>query len=148
MNNYKWSLALSFMAILTVLVSGCGNSNSSQPGMGTLGVSLTDAAAGGFDAVNVTVREVRVHRSSTASESDSGWSDITLNPRGKSTSWIDQRRAQALGQTSLRRPLYPAAPRSFPNTGNTIANSVVLSGTTTELPLLHRVECKPDQIDP
>ena len=138
MNNYKRYLALSFMAILTVvLLSGCGSSNSSSQGTGTLGVSLTDAAAGGFDAVNVTVREFRVHQSSTASETDSGWSDIMLNPPRKINLLnLTNGALDALGQTSLPAGHYTQLRLVLsPNTGTTIANSVVLSGTTTELPL-------------
>lgn len=138
MNNYKLSSALLFIAILTVLLSGCGNSSSSNAVMmGTLGVSLTDAAAGGFDAVNVTVREVRVHQSSTASEMDSGWSDITLTPPRK-INLLDLTNGalDALGQTSLPAGHYTQLRLVLsPNTGTIIANSVVLSGTTTELPL-------------
>ena len=137
MDNYKRSLALSFMAILTVLLSGCGSSSSTQRGMGTLGVSLTDSAAGGFDAVNVTVSEVRVHQSSTASATDSGWSTIMLNPPRKinllnlTNGVLDD-----LGQTSLPAGHYTQLRLVLvPNTKTTLANSVVLTGTKTELPL-------------
>ena len=52
-------------------------------GSGTLGVSLTDAPACGFDAVNVTVDKVRVHQSGDASENAGGWSEIILSPARK-----------------------------------------------------------------
>jgi hypothetical protein len=45
---------------------------------GILRVALTDAPACGYDAVYVTVREVRVHKSPTAAEGDAGWATITL----------------------------------------------------------------------
>jgi hypothetical protein len=137
MHNYKRSLALSFMAILTVLLSGCGSSSSTQQGMGTLGVSLTDSAAGGFDAVNVTVSEVRVHQSSTASATDSGWSTIMLKPPRK-INLLDLTNGvlDDLGQTSLPAGHYTQLRLVLvPNTQTTLANSVVLTGTTTELPL-------------
>jgi hypothetical protein len=48
--------------------------------MGTLRVALTDAPSCGYDAVYVTIQKVRVHQSSTASDGDGGWSEITLEP--------------------------------------------------------------------
>ncbi len=135
MNKYRLFLTMSFTAILAVFLWGCGSSSSSQPG--TLGVSLTDAPASGFDAVNVTVSKVRVHQSSTASENDPGWSDITLTPPRK-INLLDLTNGalDALGQTSLPAGHYTQLRLVLSaNTGTNIANSVVLSGTTTEIPL-------------
>ena len=47
---------------------------------GTLRLALTDAPACGYDSVNITVEKVRVHQSSSASDSDAGWSEVLLNP--------------------------------------------------------------------
>jgi hypothetical protein len=44
---------------------------------------MTDAPACGFDEVNVTVSKVRVHQSSSASDTDAGWTNITLDPARK-----------------------------------------------------------------
>ena len=77
-----WFMAL----LLSALLAGCGGSGgggSAGRGSGTLGVSVTDAPACGYDEVNVTVRQVRVHESSSASDADGGWADITLNPARK-----------------------------------------------------------------
>jgi len=141
MNKNKGIYTLLFTASLFLSLIGCGgNSSDSQTGTqtGTLAVSLTDAPAGGFDAVNVTVSKVRVHQSADAAENDTGWSEITLNPARKinllnlTNGVLDD-----LGQTSL-----PAGHCTqlrlvlSANTGTIIANSVVLSGTTTELPLV------------
>jgi hypothetical protein len=79
------------ISLLTVIASAamlaaCGGGGSGTTGAtatGTLGVSMTDAPSCGYDAVNVTVTKVRVHQSSTASDTDSGWTDITLNPARK-----------------------------------------------------------------
>jgi hypothetical protein len=43
-------------------------------------LSLADAPACGYDAVNITVQKVRVHQSSTAADGDAGWSEIVLTP--------------------------------------------------------------------
>ena len=100
---------------------------------------FTDRCVGlGFDAVNVTVSKVRVHQSADATENDSGWSEITLNPARKinllnlTNGVLDD-----LGQTSLPAGHYTQLRLVLSaNTGTTIANSVVLSGTTTEIQLV------------
>src|SRR5713101_4173113 len=65
--------------LVTVFVAGCGGDGGGSTQPGTLGVSMTDAPACGFDEVNVTVSKVRVHQSSTADDKAAGWTDITLN---------------------------------------------------------------------
>lgn len=75
--------------VMSALVAGCGSGGNggggatanAQPGF--LTVSLTDAPACGYDAVNVTVSRVRVHKNSSAEPGDAGWTDITLNPPQK-----------------------------------------------------------------
>lgn len=68
--------------------SGGGGGGSQAPAslppasasMGTLRLALTDAPACGFEHVFVTIEKVRVHQSSTAQDTDAGWSDIALTP--------------------------------------------------------------------
>jgi hypothetical protein len=141
MSKNKAIYTLLFTASLVISLIGCGSKSSdSQTGTqtGTLGVSLTDATAAGFDAVNVTVSKVRVHQSADATENDSDWSEITLNPARKinllnlSNGVLDN-----LGQTSLPAGHYTQLRLVLSaNTGTIIANSVVLSNSTTELPLV------------
>jgi len=72
--------------LLAAFLAGCGGGGgdgANSGGSGTLGVSLTDAPACGFDAVNVTVRQVRAHQSAAADGSAGGWSEITLQPARK-----------------------------------------------------------------
>src|SRR5450759_1430045 len=78
-------LAWLMASVLAVLVAGCGGGGGSggASGPGTLGVSLTDSPACGYDKVFVTVTKVRVHQSSSASDTDAGWTDITLSPAPK-----------------------------------------------------------------
>lgn len=82
-------LACLMASLLAAFVAGCGggggggDATPAAPAQGTLGVSLTDAPSCGFDAVNVTVNKVRVHQSSSASDTDAGWTDIALNPAKK-----------------------------------------------------------------
>lgn len=88
---------------------GAGSNNTAPPPqqMGTLTVGLTDAPACGFDSVWVTVTKVRVHQSSTATENDAGWTDITMPANRKinllslSNGVLDR-----LGQTQLAAGRY------------------------------------------
>lgn len=116
-------------SVLAALVTGCGGGGGgSAPG--TLGVSLTDAPACGFKEVNVTVAKVRVNQSSTAAESDGGWTDITLNPARK-INLLDWNNGglTALGETPLAAGHYSQLRLVLdPNTSNGLANSVVPAG--------------------
>jgi hypothetical protein len=138
MTGYNTIRTVLSAAFLVLFLFGCSGDGSSSSQTGTLGVSLTDAPAGGFDAVNVTVSKVRVHQSNGATENDAGWADITLSPARKinllnlTNGVLDD-----LGQTSLPAGHYTQLRLVLSaNTGTTIANSVVLSGTTTEVPLV------------
>ncbi len=128
LRNYSKFKPLAWLmaSILAVIVAGCGGGSGSAPG--TLGVSLTDAPACGFDNVYVTVNKVRVHQSSSASDRDGGWTDITLNPARK----IDLLRLNNgvldnLGETPLAAGHYTQLRLVLnPNTPtNQYANSVV-----------------------
>jgi hypothetical protein len=106
---------------------------------------MTDAPACGFDAVNVTVDKVRIHQSDTASDTDPGWTDITLNPARKinllnlNDPTQPNFALETLGQTPLTAGHYTQLRLVLvPNSNNPnppFANSVVLSGTTTEIAL-------------
>ena len=131
--------------LLALVVAGCGSDGGSSSQPGTLGVSMTDAPACGFDAVNVTVDRVRVHQSSSANENAAGWTDITLNPARKinllnlndptqpnfALESLGETPLEAGHYTQLRLVLVPNS--NNPNTP--LANSVVLSGQTTEIAL-------------
>ncbi|HSB33313.1 MAG TPA: DUF4382 domain-containing protein [Nitrospirota bacterium] len=139
MQKNKGHVAWLVVALLLVVIYGC-SSSSESPQSGTLRVSLTDAAADGFDAVNVTVSKVRVHQSSSANENDDGWSEITLSPARKINLLnLTNGVLEDLGQTSLPAGHYTQLRLVLSaNTGTTLSNSVVLSGTTTtaEIPLV------------
>lgn len=130
-NPLRWFAAL----VLAAFVAGCGGGGGDGGGFGTLGVSLTDAPACGFDAVNVTVRKARVHQSGGASESAGGWSEITLNPPRK-INLLDLTNgvAESLGQTALPAGHYTQVRLVLvANNGSSPTNnSVVLSGTPGE----------------
>ncbi|MBA5636268.1 DUF4382 domain-containing protein [Duganella sp. LX20W] len=133
------SVALAALTALTLAACGGGGGGSTAPTttLGTLTVSLTDAPSCGFDAVNVTVNKVRVNQSATASDTDAGWTDITLNPARKINLLnLTNGALDALGQTPLSAGHYTQLRLVLdPNTGNGLANSVVPTGSTTEVSL-------------
>ena len=127
--------------LLSAFVAGCGGGGSGDggaSGSGTLGVSLTDAPACGFDAVNVTVSKVRVHQSGTASDSAGGWSEITLNPARK-INLLDLTNGvlEYLGETRLPAGHYTQVRLLLAanNAPSPVGNSVVLSSSGAEIAL-------------
>ncbi len=121
-------------AVLVACGGGGGDTAPATPvsTIGTLAVSLTDAPACGFDAVNVTVSKVRVHRSDSALDTESGWTDITLNPARKINLLnLSNGVLEALGQTSLEAGRYTQMRLVL----DTNANTVVPVDGRTELPL-------------
>ncbi|HLO94617.1 MAG TPA: DUF4382 domain-containing protein, partial [Burkholderiaceae bacterium] len=79
MPAFLGAMALSALTVLSACGGGGGGSVMGG-GSGTLQLALTDAPACGFDKVYVTLQKVRVHQSSSAADTDAGWSEITLNP--------------------------------------------------------------------
>ncbi len=135
---YLLSVVTFLTAALFSFVAGCGGGGSSAQ-TGTLNVALTDAPSGNFDAVYVTVSKVRVHQSATASENDLGWTDIVLNPARKINLLnLANGTLEDLGQIPLAAGHYTQLRLVLvANTGGgTPANSVVLQGTTDEIPLV------------
>ena len=130
-NRFK-TLTWLTASLLAVFVAGCGGGGggTATPGTGTLGVSLTDAPACGFDKVYVTVVKVRTHLSSSAADTDAGWTDIALNTAQK----IDLLRLNNgvlfnLGETPLEAGHYTQLRLVLdPNTGAGLKNSVVPTG--------------------
>lgn len=139
MSKYTRYFNLLISLSLVILMASCSsNSGSSGAEPGTLSVSLTDASIGGFDAVNITVSKVRVHQSASASDSDTGWSEIVLNPARK-INLLDLTNGvlENMGQIPLPAGHYTQLRLVLlPNTGSSIANSVVVTGQTTEIPLV------------
>lgn len=99
----RWLPALASATILAACGGGSGSGPSGDSG--TLKVRMTDSPACGYDNVWVTVTKVRVHRSETAGDSDTGWSEILVDPAA-SGGRIDLLELQNgvladLGQTAL-----------------------------------------------
>ncbi len=80
-----WPLVGVFVVLAASLaLVNCGNTNTvimSNPGMGTVSVSLSDppscaAPDGSFSHVFISIRSVQAHISSSASDSSSGWQEL------------------------------------------------------------------------
>ncbi len=119
----------------SVALAACGGGGGTPTG--TLNVQMTDAPSCGFDHVYVTVSQVRVNASSAAGDNDSGWTNITLaTPQKIDLLSLTNGTMATLGQTPLPAGQYQQVRLVLvQNQGNTLANSVVVSGTTSEQPL-------------
>ncbi|MDM5176357.1 DUF4382 domain-containing protein [Massilia sp. DJPM01] len=121
--------------------NGNGNGNGTPPPIGgttgTLNVSLTDAPACGFDAVNVTISKVRVHKSAAAVDTDGGWSDVVLaSPRKINLLDLTNGKLDALGSTEVPAGRYSQVRLVLdPNTGSGFANTVTPTATKSETTL-------------
>jgi uncharacterized protein DUF4382 len=146
LKNSSKSLSWVMVLLATVFAAGCGGGGDGGSGAtaqsGTASVSMTDAPACGYDQVNVTVSKVRIHQSDTASDNSPGWTDITLNPARK-INLLDLNdptqpnfALETLGETPLPAGHYTQLRLVLDrNTGQSLANSVVLSGTNNEIAL-------------
>ncbi len=127
--SLTWLMA-SLLAMFVVGCGGGGGSSDAAPASGTLGVSMTDSPSCGFDKVNVTVVKVRVHQSSTAADTDAGWTDIVLSPAQKiDLLSLNNGVLFNLGETPLAAGHYTQLRLVLdPNTAVGLANSVVPTG--------------------
>jgi hypothetical protein len=134
-----WAATAVFAAAGLLAACGGGGSSSSgnAAGQGTLRIALTDAPSCGYDEVNVTVQKVRVHRSSSAADSDPGWFEVVLNPaRRFNLLALTNGVLAELGQTELPAGTYTQLRLQLAANGSSApyANSVVPTGGT-ETPL-------------
>jgi hypothetical protein len=124
-------------AAVVAACGGGGSSSSADAEPGVLRVSLTDAPACGYDAVNVTVEKLRVHRSAGAADADAGWHEIVLpTPRRFDLLTLTNGVIEELGETALPSGTYTQLRLVLaPNGGSApYANSVVPTGGS-EVPL-------------
>jgi hypothetical protein len=81
MNTLGRLLTSATIAAAVLAMAACGGGSAApEAAQGTLNLSLTDAPSCGYDHVNITIDRVRVNQSSTAADTDSGWSEVVLSP--------------------------------------------------------------------
>ncbi|CAG9192293.1 conserved exported hypothetical protein [Paraburkholderia caribensis] len=133
MRTTKMRLCILAIPFALAACGGGGGDNSSS-NTGTLHVAMTDAPSCGFDHVYVTVTKVRVNASSSAGDTDGGWTDITLpSPQKIDLLSLTNGVLTDLGRAPLAAGQYQQIRLVLAqNQGNTVANSVVVSGTTAE----------------
>jgi hypothetical protein len=138
MNNLflaRTSRALVGTALVALAACGGGSDGSgtsaAMTGMGTLQVALTDSPACGYDAVNITIDKVRVHQSSTATDTDGGWIDMPVTP-SRRINLLDLTNGvlDELGQVQLPAGHYSQMRLLLAanNASGPLANSVIPSG--------------------
>jgi len=141
-NETRAALIGVFLLGAAVLVACTGEMGGEPPAaplntFGTLAVSLTDAPACGFDAVNVTVNKVRVHRSADAAGDDAGWTDIPLSPARKiNLLTLSNGALEALGQATLEAGHYTQLRLVLDANAGGMAHTVVPLDGRSELPLV------------
>ena len=137
--NFRKILIVLPIPLVVAACGGGGDSgdNTSPATTGTLHVSMTDAPACGFDHVFITVNKVRVNASSTAGDNDGGWTDIALpTPQKVDLLSLTNGVLFDLGRAPLPAGQYQQVRLVLnANQGNTLANSVVVSGSNAEQPL-------------
>jgi hypothetical protein len=132
------ALRMARPTLLAVGLAACGGGGGgSADASGTLRLSLTDAPTCGYDNVFVTVEKVRVHASSTAADTDGGWSEVVLAaPQRVDLLTLTNGTLLPLGQTQLpagkytqmRLVLGSTPPAGSP--AGTLANSIKPTGGT------------------
>lgn len=121
---------LALPVVAAAVIAGCGGSGSGSD-TGTLRLALTDAPSCGYDAVNVTVEKVRVHRSAAADDTDGGWAEIVLpTPQRLDLLTLSNGVLLELGQTELPAGTYTQMRLVLARNGGSApyANSVVPTG--------------------
>ncbi len=130
LGNFKLVLGGLLVAGLAACGGGGGSGSADS---GTLRLAMTDAPACGYDAVNVTIQKIRVNQSSSASDTDAGWSEVVLNPAMR-VNLLDLTNGvlAELGQTPLPAGKYTQLRLVLADNGgaNPPANSVVLTNGT------------------
>jgi hypothetical protein len=121
------------LALVALAACGGGGGGDSGGGTGTLRMSITDAPSCGYDHVWVTIDRVRVHRSATAADADSGWSEIVLSP-ARRIDLLDLQNGvlQELGSTPLEAGGYSQVRLVLAenSAGTPLANAVQPTGGT------------------
>ncbi|PMS19027.1 hypothetical protein C0Z18_14440 [Trinickia dabaoshanensis] len=122
------------IAPMVLAACGGGGGGSASTPTGTVNAQITDAPACGFDHVYVTVSQVRINASSSAGDNDSGWATIALaTPQKIDLLALTNGAMATLGQTTLPAGQYQQIRLVLAqNQGNSMANSVVVSGTSAE----------------
>jgi len=121
----------SAVATATLVACGGGGGNAST---GTLQLAMTDSPGCGYDHVYVTVNKIRVHQSATADDGASGWQEVIVPiPQKIDLLSLTNGVLQELGSLPMPPGRYEQVRLVLSNA--TLANALVLSGTSNEVAL-------------
>ena len=118
---------------LTLTLAACGGGGGGTNATGTLKMSLTDAPACGYDNVFVTISQLSVHQSGSASDGDAGWVEIPITPQRIDLLSLQNGVMTTLGTTPLAAGKYTQmrlllADNASASAGQPIPNAVVPTG--------------------
>jgi hypothetical protein len=152
MSAYKSVASVVLALAVTFILAGCNGTSSSSSSNAMVSTSLSDPATcgapnGPFSHIYVTVTDVQINQSSSASDSDPGWVDLTPN-LGSAPVQVDLLGAAnqcflaTLGSTGIQPGAYQQlrvilADNSATVTGNkcdTSANCVMLTADSSNTP--------------
>lgn len=129
------------MGLLLAGLAACG-SGDEAPANGTLRLAMTDAPACGYDHVFVTVNKIRVHQSASADGTEvMGWHELNVPAQRIDLLSLTNGVLQELGSWPLPAGTYQqvrlvlADNPSKPSSASALANALVLTGSTNEVPL-------------
>ncbi|MBO9687900.1 MAG: DUF4382 domain-containing protein [Mitsuaria chitosanitabida] len=132
---HAWVAAVAVASVLSLSACGGGSggdgSMATASGMGTLGLSLTDAPSCGFDHVNVAIQKIRVNQSATAADTDAGWTDLTFTtPKRVDLLTLTNGVLSTLGQIPLQAGHYSQLRLVLAanDSANPLLNSIVPTG--------------------
>lgn len=133
--------ALTGLGLLVSGLAACGGGDDG-PATGTLKLAMTDAPACGYEHVYVTVNKIRVHQSAAADGSELlGWRELSIPAQRIDLLTLTNGVLQELGSLPLPVGTYQqvrlllADNPANPSSANPLANALVLSGSTNEVPL-------------
>jgi hypothetical protein len=128
------TLSWTGLGLISSGLVACGGGDSSSPG--TLKLAMTDAPSCGYEHVYVTVNKIRVHKSPSANGSEFDWSELSIAPQRIDLLSLTNGVLQELGSLPLPAGTYQQVRLVLaPNQPGSLANALVLSGTSDEIAL-------------
>lgn len=137
----RWA-AWTGLGLLLAGLAACGGDDD-PPATRTLQLAMTDAPACGYEHVYVTVNKIRVHQSAAADGSELlGWRELSIPTQRIDLLSLTNGVLQELGSLPLPAGTYQqmrlmlADNSSNPTPTNPLANALVMTGSTDEVPLI------------